>query len=70
MPSDSNGFWVVNQPHKIVSRNDNLLSVSVERGDSVIKLRYQPPYLKYIIIFYILGILVYIIVLRKIFFKK
>ncbi len=68
--TNSNNSWVVNKPHIIVDNPENLLAVSVNQGKGVLNLHYQPPYLKYILIFYILGIIVYLLIIRMIFFKK
>ena len=66
--TNSNNSWVVNEPNVIVP--NNLLSVSVNQGKGILNLHYQPPYLKYIIIFYVSGIILYLLILRRIFFKQ
>lgn len=68
--TNSNNSWVVNEPHAILDNRKNLLAVSIDKGEGFIKLRYQPPYLRYIIIFYVAGILVYLYVIRRIYSKE
>lgn len=68
--TNSNGSWVVNKPHEIVENPRNLLSVSVKEGKGVLNLHYRPGYLKYIIVFYVLGVIIYLLVAARMYFKK
>ncbi|GJM16327.1 MAG: hypothetical protein DHS20C13_16540 [Thermodesulfobacteriota bacterium] len=68
--TNSHYSWVVNEPHEIIENNRNLLRVSVYKGEGVVKLHYKPPYLKYVIIFYTLGVTIYLIILGRMFFKN
>lgn len=68
--TNSNNSWIVNKPHKILENNNNLLTVSVEKGKGDITLYYQPGYLKYVIIFYALGVAIYLLILGRGFFNN
>ena len=68
--TNSNDSWVVNEPNMIVGNSKNLLAVSVNQGKGILNLHYRPPYLKYIIAFYIFGVILYLLIARRIYYKK
>ncbi len=68
--TNSNNSWVVNEPNKIVENPKNLLAVSVKQRKGILNLHYQPPYLKYIIAFYVSGVIIYLLIARRIYCKK
>lgn len=68
--TNSNGAWRANFPNEIIENEKNLLVVRVKNRNGNLILKYIPSYFKYIIILYISGIIIYIVVCRRIFFEK
>jgi hypothetical protein len=63
--TNSNNSWIVNEPNKIKNNAKNLLEVRVVGRDGILELTYHPRYFYYILLFYLSGIVVFIVVLGR-----